>query len=105
MASNPTATQTTVRPQAIDLQAISTKNLVSREISDKSPVLSDPFANDVVNMTQVDYSPHYAIVGTAVDLERGWLYYTKCTAGVCLWRSDTTGECLERVSLTGACSG
>ena len=66
--------------------------------------VNNPFSGDVVNMTQVDYSPHYAIVGSALDLERGFLYYTKCTAGVCLWRSDTTGECLESITLPGACS-
>lgn len=66
--------------------------------------VNNPFSNDVVNMSVVDYSPHYAIVGSAVDLERGFLYYTKCTMGVCLWRSDTTGECLESISPPGACS-
>ena len=68
-------------------------------------LVNNPFTGDVVNMTQVDYSRHYAIVGSALDLERGWLYYIACTSGPCIWRDDSTAECLDRLMThPGACS-
>jgi hypothetical protein len=70
----------------------------------KTQPVNNPFTNNLVNMTQIDYSRHYAIVGSALDLKRGFLYYTKCTSGPCLWRDDTTGKCLESVVLPGACA-
>ena len=40
----------------------------------KTQPVNNPFTNNLVNMTQIDYSRHYAIVGTALDLKRGFLY-------------------------------